>query len=102
MAVLGGRRVVNGTLTADTVDTVILTAAARTVTIVNVSGSAEIFFTISHPGGPNVQPTVGGTNCFVLPATIGSLDVRHDGQFGNVINLISSGTPAYSVTIPGA
>lgn len=100
MAVYSGGSAVNQTLTASTVDTVILTKSGRGVTVVNVSGSAIIYFTVSHVGGANPQPTIGGVNCYVLPATVGSLDVTHDGQFGSVVNLISSGTPAYSVSIP--
>ena len=100
MTAYAGVNAVNETLTASTVDTVILSKPSRGVTVVNVSGSAIIYFTVSHPGGSNPQPTIGGANCYVLPATVGSLDVTHDGQFGSVVNLISSGTPAYSVSIP--
>lgn len=99
MTLYSGKRTANATLTANTVDTVILTGAARKITVLNISGSASIFFTVSHPGGDNAQPTVNGQNCYVLPASLGSLDVRHDGMFGSVINLISSGTPQYAVEI---
>lgn len=84
---------------AASVDTVILTKAGNKCTVTNVTGSSAIYFVVSHPGGANPQPTVAGNNCQVLPAAIGSVDVMHQGQFGTVVNLISAGTPTYTVAI---
>ena len=93
---------ITATLTANTVDLAILTNPCFEVTVVNVTGTAAIYFTVGHPGGPCPQPTVGGQECYVLPAAVGSVDIRHAGQFGTVVQLISSGTPTYTVSITGA
>lgn len=97
MATPSGATAVHATLTASTVDTATLTAPnVPSVTVVNRTGTAEIYFTISSTAAGAVAPTVGGANCFVLPAAICSLTVPiSSGQV--VVSLISSGTMAYSV-----
>ncbi len=99
MAGTWARRSATATLTANTVDLVYLADSCKTITVVNVTGTAAIYFTVSRPGGSNLIPTITGANCFCLPAAIGSLDTRHDGQFGSTVQLISSGTPTYTVSI---
>ena len=99
MALVSGTSAASGTLTGSTVDTVILTKPCSTVTVVNVTGSAAIYFTVCTVGGPSAQPTVGGADCKVLPAAIGSVDVKIISGYGVVVNLISSGTPGYTVEI---
>lgn len=99
MAVVSGGRSASGTLTASTVETVILTAACKKITVLNVTGTTAIYFRVAHIGGSNPQPAVGDAVSYVLPAAIGSVDIRHAGQFGTVVNLISSGTPGYAVSI---
>jgi hypothetical protein len=96
---IAAKRVVNATASVSTVDLIFLSDAAQKVTVANTTGTAPIFFTVSHPGGDGNVPTVGGQGCYQLPAAISSLDVRHDGQFGTIVQLISSGTPSYSVAI---
>lgn len=86
----------HGTLVANTVATVTLNKGAGYVTVVNRSGSAEIYFTVAVGTNTPVAPTVGGSDTYVLPAAIGS--VRVPAAFGTVaVSLISTGTPTYSV-----
>lgn len=101
MAAYSGNVAVTTTaLTANTVDTVILTAPTlHGVTVLNSTGTSDIYFTVCNVGGPDTQPTVAGTDCYHLPAAIGSLDVEIISLDGVVVNLISSGTPGYSVEI---
>ncbi len=63
------------------------------VGVVNVSGTAEVYFTTN-----GTDPTVGGAGCHVLPAAISALDV-YDETPGptSVVKLISVGTPKVSV-----
>lgn len=100
MATYSGANAVTATLTAATVDTVILTKPTLNgVTVLSDSGSAAVFFTVSNLGGPNTQPIIDGANCDTLPATIGSVTVPIISHNGVVVNLISSGTPQYTVAI---
>jgi hypothetical protein len=80
----------HGTLVASTVASVLITGADGTVEVINRSGSAEIYFTVN-----GVVPTVGGTDCFVVPAAIGSYVVVSSAS--PTVQLISSGTPTFSV-----
>lgn len=85
------------TLTASTVDTVTLTGNTSSVTVVNRTGTAEIYFTIATgTAAVPAVPTVGGANTYVLPATDCSLRLAVGGQ-PVAVSLISSGTMAYSV-----
>ena len=84
------------------VDTVILTDGGFGVEVMNVSGTSPIYFTVSHPGGACPVPTVGGTNCYCAASVAGAaVRVRHSGQYGSVVQLISSGTPQYIVSVVG-
>ena len=96
----------HGTLVAATVDTVNILNPSPTVTVVNRSGVSEIYFTIN-----GVAPTVGGDNTYVLPAVIGALAIKVPQPTGPgaggysaanpafQVQLISSGTPTYSVEV---
>ena len=85
---------------AGVVDLVYLTNPGMGVKVTNVSGTAPIWFTVSHPGGDCPIPVGGGTGCYSVASVAGtSTTVRHDGQFGTVVQLISSGTPAYAVEV---
>ena len=100
MADYSGKRVVTATLSANTVDLVFLSEAGQAVKVVNASGTAPIYFTVSHPGGTATVPTVNGQNCRVAASVAGAYEViRHDGMYGSVVQLISAGTPQYSVEI---
>ena len=87
-------RIIHATLTANTVDTITLDGDYAAVEILSRNGAAEIYATVDT----SVVPTVGGTNCDVLPATIGSLTIDASGYGSpSVVQLISSGTPTYTV-----
>ncbi len=60
--------------------------------VLNRDGTDEIWGRFG-----TVDPTVGGTGCFVLPAAVNAdvLDVYTSGN--TVVRLISAGTPKYSV-----
>lgn len=83
--------VYNKTLVADTVDTVTFNEDVAEVEIVT-DGSADIF--IKFDGG---TPTVEGTDCYMIPAAAGSMQLAPKTSGDTVVNLISSGTPVYSV-----
>lgn len=85
----------HGTLVANVVTTVTLTAAGDTVDnveVVNRTGTAEIYFRVD-----GTDPTVAGNDCEMLPATVGGLEVGVPGSFAGVVKLISTGGQAYSV-----
>ena len=95
-----GKRVITAQLTASTVDLVFLSAAGQGIKVINQSGSAPIYFTVSRPGGDCPVPTVGGADNFCAASVAGASDfVRHDGMYGSIVQLISSGTPTYTVEI---
>lgn len=103
MATYSGAHTFTSSASVNTVDTVILTDGGFGVTVTNVSGSAPIFFTVSHPGGPCPVPTVNGTNGYVAASVAGvTVPVRHAAQFGSVVQLISAGTPQYTVAVVGS
>lgn len=80
------------TLTANTVETVTFEYWPHVVEVVS-DGAAEVYYTIDGSA-----PTVGGANCFRLPATpcVDSRSLEH--TVGTVtIKLISAGTPKVSV-----
>lgn len=83
---------VHETLVASTADSVTFTDDITEVEVLNRDGAAEIYFTVDGS-----TPTVGGENCRVLPAAIGGLELRV--EHGDVVKLISSGTPTYSVSV---
>lgn len=94
MATYTGKRIVSATLAAGVVDTITFDADYTSVEILSRDGAAEIYATVDT----NLTPTVGGANCDVLPAVIGSLTIDASG-YGSptTLQLISSGTPAYTV-----
>ena len=79
---------------ASTVETVTLAESYTVVEVINRSGSAEIYFTLDGS-----VPTVGGSNTYVLPAAITSTTANNGQSDLNlcVVNLVSIGTPTYSV-----
>jgi len=82
----------HATLVASTVDTVTFDPDPEYVEVASRDGAAEIYFTTDGS-----TPTVGGQNCYVVPAFPSARTARH-GATGGAVKLISSGTPAYSVT----
>ena len=100
-------RSISATLVASTVDLVVLTDGGFGVQVENVSGTAPIYFSVSHPGGsctvPSVAASTGSQNFFCAAAVAGAqTNVRHPGQFGSVVQLISTGTPSYTVSVTGS
>jgi hypothetical protein len=82
-------------LSADTMDTVTFERSCEYLEVVNVSGTAAIWFTFD---GTNA--TVAGAKCYRVPAAAGaSRTVRtNSGGADTVVKLISSGTPSYDVS----
>jgi hypothetical protein len=79
-------------LTANTILDVDFGDDVDTIEVVNSSGTSSVFFTVDGSA-----PTVGGQNCYYLPAAIGSKEVHPPTAGGTVVKLISSGTPTVSV-----
>lgn len=82
------------TLAASVVDSITFSGNPKTVEVCNRDGAAAIYFTVDGS-----VPTVGGDDCFVVAAAAGAaLSVDASATAATVVKLISSGTPAYSVT----
>ena len=84
---------------ADTAETVTLDAdevELAWLTVTNVDGADEIYYTFGS--GP-ATPTVAGDDVWGLPAVAGAAKThRLSGAAGSLkVILISNGTPAYSV-----
>jgi hypothetical protein len=86
-------RIISGTLVASTVATVTLDVAYSYVEVVNVSGSAPIYFNVNLPA----NPTVAGNDCEVVVGAGGRTTVASPGTGVTTVKLISSGTPTYTV-----
>lgn len=82
------------TLTASTVATVTLDADYDNLEVVNVDGTAAVYFLV-NPGVTN--PTVAGAGTIVLPAAIGAIELQPTGGAATVVKLISAGTPKVAV-----
>ena len=96
----GAVRAYSSSASVGTVDTVWISQPTNVVVVTNDSGTAPLWFTVGSPGGPDLQPTVGGSNCFCAASVAGiSVKVRTDGMFGSIINLTSTGTPSYTISI---
>lgn len=55
-------------------------------------GAAAVYATVDGSA-----PTVGGSNCYYLPAVAGSKEIHPPTSGGTVVKLISSGTPTVGV-----
>ena len=84
-------------------DLVVLTAGGFSVKVTNISGSAPLFWTVSHQGGSCPVPTTsGGPGVYVTAGAAGSsTNARHSGQFGSVVQVVSTGTTSYTVEVQG-
>lgn len=82
------------TLVASTVDTVTFTDDRFQIRVHNDTGTAAIHFTVDGS-----TPTVNGATTYRVPAFAGAYaEVTTQGGSGTeVVKLISSGTPTYSV-----
>jgi hypothetical protein len=100
MAFYSGARGATGAGSVSVIDTILLTKPCRKVTVTNMTSTgAPLYFRVSSPGGSNPQPTVGGEDCFILPAAIGSIEVYGGSTDGVIVNLISASVSAYAVSI---
>ncbi len=88
MATYSVQRRKHGTLGANTVDTVTLTARTSNVEVYNRGTTDTIYFTVD-----GTTPTVAGNETIALPPGVCYQWLAPVG----VVKLISSGTPAYSV-----
>ena len=97
VAASGGEVAANDkTLVANTVDTVTFDQAVGGIEVLT-DGSAAVYFTID-----GTAPTVSGSHCYKVPSAPGSttsLVFMVPGWHSAVsqVQLISSGTPTYSV-----
>ena len=93
MASYSAVRAAHATLVATTVDTVTLTGSYARVEVRNRS-TGDIFLTLDGS-----TPTVAGNETLVVPAnSVGSFPNVAGISAPVTVKLISSGTPAYSVT----
>lgn len=92
----------HGTLVANTVTTVTVdrvpgtdpsSLADNQLEVINRDGAAEIFYTLDGV----TAPTVGGSDCEILPAAINGQFHSRQNLGSTVVKLISSGTPKYTV-----
>lgn len=86
-------RIVHGTLTANQVATVTLDEPYELVEVLSRNGAAEIYFRLDGQ-----SPTVGGNDCQVVPAAVGSVVVGGITTAPTVVTLISVGSPTYTVS----
>ena len=84
------------TLVASTVKTFDLDDDYKEVEVLNVDGTAAIYFTVNGTT-PVLTSGVGQDGTHVLPAAIGSLQVPCQMDDTPNIKVISSGTPKVSV-----
>lgn len=75
------------TLTANTVATVTLDDNYNIVEVINLTGAAEVWFTVDGS-----TPTVGGRATQCLPAAVGGFEWDLPGSV-RTVKLISTGTP---------
>jgi hypothetical protein len=84
------------TLTVDVTppraDNLSFVALKSQVRVTNVSGDAAVYFTVDGS-----TPTVGGTGCYVLPASMCSLRLPVALGPTAAVKAISSGAPSISV-----
>jgi hypothetical protein len=83
------------TLVANTASSVTLDWPSHLIEVVNVSGTAAVYFTLDGS-----LPAVATDGSMVLPAAIGALEVGPtSGGVINKVRLISAGTPLVSVRV---
>lgn len=81
------------TLEPNVIDSVTFQAVGDMDIEVRSDGAAAIYFTLD---GSN--PTVGGDHCYELPAAPSVRTVDRKQNLKQVVKLISSGSPEYSVS----
>lgn len=78
-------------LSTSTVETVTFTDNVSAVQIIS-DGTAAVYYTTDGS-----TPTVGGANCYLIPAAVCVEERAMPQQGTDAIKLISSGTPTLSV-----
>lgn len=99
MASKSAFKAAHGTLSANTVDTITLSAWSRYVLVINKS--SDIIYATTD----GTAPTVAGDDTYCVPSNSSKLLFNEGVEpepalgvtAGTVVKLISSGTPAYSV-----
>jgi hypothetical protein len=90
----------HATLSAGVVDTVTLTKpsdGSGRVEIINRSGTDELYVTVNEgAAGAPADPTVGGDDCFVVPAALGSYEIL-TSSLPAVVKVVSASALKYSV-----
>lgn len=87
----------HGVLTASVVSSIELPARRfYTVEVTNVDGEDRIYWRMTKVGD-TADPTVEGDDCEVLPASMCALEVKVGAGTSLTVELISEGTPAFSV-----
>ncbi|MET8278271.1 hypothetical protein [Micromonospora sp. NPDC005174] len=84
----------HATLVANTVTSLTFATNGGRVEVLNADGAADVYFRAD-----GVNPTVGGTNCHLLPAVVNSLEVADESTGDTNVRLISAGTPRVSVRV---
>lgn len=81
------------TLAGSTVDTVTFTNNIGAIEIIS-DGAAAAYYTVD-----GTTPTIDGTNTYLLPAGVTSVDTRPTVNSGgsDVVKIISAGTPSIRV-----
>lgn len=80
-------------LTANQVDTVTFEGVDLREVEILTDGAADIYVTFDGQ-----VPAVRGTHCWKVPAVAGSVVLPNHTEGETVVNLISVGTPVYSVS----
>lgn len=105
MAVNGGKQAVGAVLSANVVDTAVLTGSGFSVKITNLNQVADLYWTVDSPGGACIPPTVGGVNSFCAASVGPGGDINtRAGSFiyGAVVQLIANGAVHYLVELQSA
>lgn len=83
------------TLTANAVNTTTFTSNDPAVEILNRNGIGEVYAKVGD--STVVDPTIGGNDCEVLPAAIGTVVIRRTANSPIVVKLISAQPVTISV-----
>ena len=99
MANITGTVAASGTLTANTVQTFVLSEARQSVTVtVAATGTpADVYFTVGTSNTTPTAPTVGGTDCYIVSGVGGASKTIFAGSAPVVVSCISGGTPRVGV-----
>jgi len=85
--------IIHGTLAANVVTTVTLDQPYELIEVVNRNAAGEIYFRLD-----GTTPTVGGTDCQVVPAIIGSVSMDGITTANTTVLLISSAACNFTVS----